>query len=531
MANGRYPDTGDAAEDRVDVRRYLGALRRDARLIATIVAVITFAVLLLSLILPKSYEASATIVLDADVGVFGPPDADSTQRKLATIEQLLSSQQVLDRAAKEVGGGETAVSIDSAVDSAVDETANLIDVSARDGSPDTAAAIANAVASSFLDVQRELEQERLQAARESLSQEIDQLENAPDTAGEIDAIKSRVNDLRVQEASAGSDLQLAEQAIPPTEPAAPRPLRNTVLAFFASIFLGILFSLGRDQLRPAINEPRELSRMFGRPVLSAIPYVSKRFSRSRQAVSAIEHEAYQSLRSAVQLAMPPQEDRAHVLLITSAVHAEGKTTVAARLGRALAQGGDRTLLISADLRWPSLHNLFGLPVKPGLTDALALVQRSGINEYVVPASVHPISVQGANHGPEPDLHVLTSGSKTADPGRVLGSSAMRSLVESATELGYSYVLLDAPPMLGIADVQGLAQLADRVLIVARLDRVTFDQVVDMQELIERLGINPLGLVVIGARVDVSPYYLSERPSLTGVGEGEAQSELSSLPPR
>ena len=149
----------------------------------------------------------------------------------------------------------------------------------------------------------------------------------------------------------------------------------------------------------------------------------------------------------------------------------------------------------------------------------------------MPASVHPISVQGANHGPEPDLHVLTSGSKTADPGRVLGSSAMRSLVESATELGYSYVLLDAPPMLGIADVQGLAQLADRVLIVARLDRVTFDQVVDMQELIERLGINPLGLVVIGARVDVSPYYLSERPSLTGVGEGEAQSELSSLPPR
>ena len=136
------------------------------------------------------------------------------------------AQQVLDRAAKEVGGGETAVSIDSAVDSAVDETANLIDVSARDGSPDTAAAIANAVASSFLDVQRELEQERLQAARESLSQEIDQLENAPDTAGEIDAIKSRVNDLRVQEASAGSDLQLAEQAIPPTEPAAPRPLRK-----------------------------------------------------------------------------------------------------------------------------------------------------------------------------------------------------------------------------------------------------------------------------------------------------------------
>lgn len=347
--------------------------------------------------------------------------------------------------------------------------------------------------------------------REDLTRAAEELRGQAQSGGEIQAINDRINDLRVQEASAGSDLQLAEEATPPDSPASPRPLRNAVLAFFASLFLAILFSLGRDQLRPVINSPRDLSRLFGRPVIGAVPYLPRRLSRSRRAISAVEHEAYQNLRSAVQIALPPRRERAHLVLVTSAVHAEGKTTVTSRLGRGLAQAGHRTLLISSDLRWPGLQDQFDLPLVPGLTDALRLIERSGNPDYVVQATIHSIPVEGGGQGSGSNLDVLTSGTKPSDPARMLASEAMRSLVDRATRLDYSYVLLDAPPALGLADVQGLSALTDQAIIVARLDRVTFDQAVEMQELIERFNLDPLGLVVIGAKVDVSPYYLADRP--------------------
>lgn len=514
-------DGAGAGADRVDVRRYLDALRRDRRWIAFAVVAVTAAVFVLSLVLPKSYEATATIVLDVQSGVFGPPDAESTQRRLATIESLLSSTDVLAEAADKVGGGETAESLESKVDSSVDELANLIEVSATDGDPDTAAAIANAVAQSFLDVQQGLERARLNAALEALSREANQLANQPGSAGELAAINDRINDLRVQAASAGSDLQLAERALPPTDPASPRPLRNSVLAFFASLFIAILVSLGRDQLRPVIGSPRELSAMFRRPVLSAVPYVPKRFSRSRRAIAAIEHEAYENLRSAVQITIPPREGGGQVILVTSAVHAEGKTTVIGRLGHGLARAGYRTLIISADLRWPSLHEQLGLPLKPGLTDALKLAERSGMSDYILPATTHDLAVDGAGPGVEADLHVLTSGTKPHDPARLLSGDAMRALVEYAA-LEYTYVLLDAPPVIGLADVQGLARVADHSIFVAKLDRVTIDQAIDARELLERFGLDPVGLVVIGAKVDVSPYYVTERPPITSEPAKEPQ---------
>ena len=513
MAFERFNGAGGApAEDRVDVGRYLGALNRDRRGIIVAVIAVTAAVFALSLILPKSYDATATIVLDVQSSIFGPPDAESTQRRLATIESLLSSTEVLTEAADDVGGGETADTLETKVGSAVDELTNLIEVTGTDGDPDTAAAIANSVAQSFLDVQQGLERDRLNAAAEALTREADELSSEPGSGAQIRAINDRINDLRVQAASAGSDLQLAEQALPPTDPASPRPLRNAVLAFFAALFIAILVSLGRDQLRPVIGSPRELSGMFGRPVLTSVPYMPGRFSRSRRAVAAIAHEAFENLRSAVQITMPPRQDRGQVIMVTSAVHAEGKTTVVSRLGRGLARAGHRTLIISADLRWPGLHEQLGLPLTPGLTDALKLAERSGMSDYILPATTHNVRVDGGGSGTESDLHVLTSGTKPHDPARLLSSDAMRALVDYAT-LDYTYVLLDAPPVIGLADVQGLAAFTDHTIFVAKLDRVTIDQAIDARELLERFGLDPVGLVVIGAKVDVSPYYVSERPPI------------------
>ena len=111
------------------------------------------------------------------------------------------------------------------------------------------------------------------------------------------------------------------------------------------------------------------------------------------------------------------------------------------------------------------------------------------------------------------LEVLASGHKPTDPARLLSSSATQAFFRYLRRFDYDYILVDGPPMLGIADTQALAREADRTLLVTQLDRLTADHVIDMGELIERLEMRPIGLVVIGARVKVSPYYLSQRPAV------------------
>jgi capsular exopolysaccharide synthesis family protein len=496
-------------ESRVDVPRYLAALRRSRPLIACIVVGVTGIVLLASLLLPNTYRATATILLDVQAGALGTEDAESTQRRLATANSLLLSTEVLRRAAEEVPE-ETADSIANDVESTVDPSANLIDIVASDQDPETAAAIANAIAQAFLDVQQEREQQRFEVAAESIRQQISTLQGDPAATEQVAALRQRLAELEVAGSTAGVDFALAEEARVPTDPASPRPLRNTVLAFFASLFLGVLVALGRDQLRPQINEPRELAQALGLPVLAGIPFVGRRLGRRRHIAAAVEHEAYRTLRAGIEREMPP--DSQSIILITSALHGEGKTTVTARLGRALAVAGHRTLLISADLRWPALHNVFDVELAPGLSDALALTERAGVNQRVVRATARGIELPGAE-AINARLEILPSGRKTTDPARLLSSAAATAFFDNVRGLGYDYILVDAPPMLGIADVQGLVKHADRVLVVSRLDRLSADSVIDVRELLERLDVNPLGLVVIGARVEVSPYYLTERPSL------------------
>jgi capsular exopolysaccharide synthesis family protein len=495
-------------ESGVDVRRYLAALRRSRGLMIGIVVLVTGAALALSLLLPKTYEARATIALDVEVGALGVEDPDSVARRLETLNALLLTTDVLDRAAEEVPG-ETADSL-GPVESTVDAAANLIYITVENGDPQKAAAIANAIAQAFLTVQTERDQERFDAAAQSVREQIAELERDPGAADQVALLRQRVTDFEVQSANAGADLFIAERASAPSQPASPRPLRNTVLAFFASFFLAVLVALGRDQLRPRISEPRELSQALDTPVLAGIPFVGRRFGRRNHMGAAVEHEAYQTLRAAVELAAPP--DTKQLILVASALHGEGKTTVTARLGRAFAQAGHKTLLISADLRWPDLHEVFDLPVEPGLSDVLRLTERAGVSESLLSATAHEVVVRGAG-GSEQRLDVLTSGRKLSDPARLLSSPAARSFFEYVRGFEYDYVLIDAPPMLGIADAQGLARETDSVLIVSRLERLSADNVIDLRDVMERVSMNPLGLVVIGARVEDSPYYLSQRRSL------------------
>jgi Mrp family chromosome partitioning ATPase len=248
------------------------------------------------------------------------------------------------------------------------------------------------------------------------------------------------------------------------------------------------------------------------PLLASVPHVSRRLGWRPHVLSGIEYETYQSLAASVRFALPVR-DAPRLVLVTSALHAEGKSTVTARLGAALAQAGQRTLLVSADLRWPTLHELLEQPPSPGLTDVLQRAHGPGDSAAIRDALLETINpvYDDSRRG---TLHLLPSGHKVDDPARLLTGPVMDSLTDALLELDYAYVLVDSAPILGIADSLALARALHHVLFVARLERLTLDTVFDAREVLDRFETEPLGMVVVGARGEASPYYLTAaRPTL------------------
>jgi capsular exopolysaccharide synthesis family protein len=454
----------------------------------------TALVLALSLVLPKTYRATARIVLEDASGLLESGDA-SVERRLATLQTLVTTRDVLRAAGRQLED-ENADSLEDKVSSSVDPEANIINVSATDDSAEGAAAIANAVSKEFLVKRRRAERQRLTRARANLLQALNRLRSSPAARVEGAALRERLSELTVSETSVGAELQVAQAARPPSSPSSPKPIRNTAFALFASLFLGALLALARGHLAPRVSGPRELARLVGLPMLAAVP--RSRFRRGRP-LRAPEREAYQTLQGAIQLRL--HGERQHVVLVTSALEEEGKTEVTAQLGRGFAQSGEKTLLVSADLRRPMLHELLPVDPAPGLSEILTAAGRDSGSTAAEMISTLTARTSLEDNG----LAVLASGKRPANPSQLFASEALDRVFDEIGRTDYRYVFVDGPPLLGLIDGQALAQRVRNVLVVTRLDRVTPENVLDLRELLDRLDVNVLGMVVIGAEAPAYRY--------------------------
>jgi tyrosine-protein kinase len=490
---GRYTAPELPPDEPVEVGRYVDAFKRSRWLIAGIVVAVTVAVFVISLLLPKTYQATSKLVLNPNPAAAGTTDAQSTQRDLATDKAMLTYQPLLAAVAKTVNG-ETVDSLRTKVSASVDQDANVINITATDDTARGAAAIANGVAATFLAREHRTQQQKLRKARRVLENELAALQasvtptNQAEIASQIAGVQQQLTELALN-ADNTAALELGERAEPPTSPSSPKPVRNAIFGLFASLFIAALVVLARAQLRPRVTGSRELSRLFDLPMMVEVPFVRRRFGHSPNTLSAVEYEAYQTLQATLRMQLPPDSQR--TVLVTSALHGEGKTEVTAALGLVLAQAGHRTWLVSADMRWPRLHELFDVAQTPGLAEVLAN-GRQGESAITVGSR----KGTGENGG---RLHVLASGQRPPDPAQLLAGGALDGFFDDIKESEYDYVLLDGPPLLGLVDSQVLAQRVDGVIVVCRPDRLTSENAIDMRELLQRLRAPALGLVVIGGR--------------------------------
>lgn len=491
-----------ADEQPTDVSRYLSAIRRGAWLIVLIVVPLTATVLVLSLMLPKSYSATASLVLEERGGVLAT-DNDSSTRRLATMRSLLTSRDVLVRAARELPG-ETAATLEDKVTASVDDVASIIEVKASDGDPAGAATIANRVTRTFLDLRRSAESAGFTDARRELELALDRA-SSRGSAEEVQALRDRLTELSVSELATGDELQIGQAARPPESPDSPKPLQNTLFAFFAALFVAVIAALARDLLAPRVRSPRELTTLTGLAPLVVLP-ASRRAGRLAQ-----ETEAYQALAASLRVQL---SDSQRVVMITSPTGLEDRSSVVLGLGRALATSDVPTLLVSADLRQPGLHKQLGVEQAPGLGDVLQALDRDdGESAAEVVRSV----TRAHEHPSRGELRGLPSGDPAQHPAAVLSGDGLGVMFDELSRSEYRYIVVEGPPLLGPIDGQLVARWVDAVLVVCRLDRLWPGDAAELGDVLGRLDAPVLGSVVIGGtRVRYSlPAWTPRRATAVG----------------
>ena len=193
--------------------------------------------------------------------------------------------------------------------------------------------------------------------------------------------------------------------------------------------------------------------------------------------SAARVEAFRILRTNLQFV--DVDHGIKVIVVTSSVPGEGKTSTASNAALALQTAGRKTLLVDGDLRRPRLAELFGLEASVGLTSIL--MGRIGLEEAV---QMHAAS----------GLDVLTSGTVPPNPAELLQSLSMQQLIEKV-RTAYDAIVIDAPPLLPVTDAALLAIKADGALIVVRQGKTTRDQFRHSLERLTAVGARPLGVTM------------------------------------
>ncbi len=303
-----------------------------------------------------------------------------------------------------------------------------------------------------------------------------------------------VEELETSESGAASPVRVTVTDVPevPSFPSSPKTLRNVAVGLFLGLLTGCGLAVARRRLDRSVKDPDDIAELVSAPIMGVIlrdetlnqRHVIDRLSTNRTA------EDYRQLRTNLQFLnvdAPPT-----VIMVTSAVPSEGKTTLVVNLAVTLADLGRRVTLVEADLRQPKVTRFLGLVEGVGLTNVLAGT-----------AAVEEVSQRYGDGG----VHVIAAGPTPPNPGELLASANMSSLLDKLRSEN-DYVLIDAPPLLPVADASGLGVHTDGVLLSVRYGSTRRDQIQQAGQLLDRVGAKVLGVIlnIVPPNADMAPAY-------------------------
>lgn len=315
---------------------------------------------------------------------------------------------------------------------------------------------------------------------------VEVLDESPIQARDIantlsDEFVGMVRDLETPEGDLVPDSRVVveQRASIPESPVVPRPARNIAVGFALGIALGVGLALIRDLLDNTVKTQQQLEEITSAGLVGSIPLDKE---RRKQASILFENEtsgiaeAFRKLRTNLQFLAVDNPPR--VILVTSSMPSEGKSTTAINIALALAETEKSVILVDGDLRRPSLHKY------------LDLVGTVGFSTVLSGAASLDEALQKTRF---PGLTVLTSGAIPPNPSELLGSQSARKLLNEL-RAKFDYVIVDSSPLLAITDAAILAAGADGVLIMARYGHTKREQLSHAVGSLESVGAPLLGAV-------------------------------------
>jgi capsular exopolysaccharide synthesis family protein len=309
----------------------------------------------------------------------------------------------------------------------------------------------------------------------------------------------RLKEAGVSAGLRSSNIRVVDIARTPTQPISPNVQRSLLLGILLGLSLGIGLALVLESFDSTVRNLEELSAISTLPALGTIPlqlssngYLRKRLKTMSAETEKSESpalvtyarprseaaEAYRALRTSILLSSfgaPPK-----VILVTSAMPQEGKTTISANSALVLAQRGSRVLLIDADLRRPGIDKLFGFRSRGGLSTLISGVDK--IEDVVVPFTQVP------------NLWILPAGPIPPQPVELLGSTVMKDHI-TRWRNEFDHIIIDTPPCLSVTDAVVLSPEADRVILVARAGKTSKPALRRACDLLLQVNARVMGIVL------------------------------------
>ena len=424
-------------------------LWRRRRVFLLMLAACVAAVVAVTLVLPKSYKATATILLGSKNAVVTTDLLDQITRTYAT---LAGNPNVAEDVTHQLSTPMSRDDLLSKMSFVPIESTSLLNISAEASSPSEAANLANTYATTF-----------------------------------VNRVRADVNQTNTQ----GTTLSVSEPAVEPTSPAKPNPPLYIGLGTLLALLIAIAVALLRERLDTRLRVAPDDDTLLGQPILVRLPRFGEREAARPREIS----DRFALLKTNLDFL---NELPARTVMVTSAGVGEGKSTVSASLAAACADDGERVVLIEADLRRPALEQTMALS-----RDA----HRStvGLTNYLVGAAEASQIVQ-----PQPThagLDVIWSGPHPPNPSGLLGGARLGPLLDLLRER-YDRIVIDTAPISVAADSSILASQIDGSIFVVDESRTKRTDAQAALNQLAKVRANVLGIVLNRAAFDLgdSSYY-------------------------
>ncbi|MGZ4417030.1 MAG: polysaccharide biosynthesis tyrosine autokinase [Gaiellaceae bacterium] len=495
-----------------DLTEFLRIIRRRGWIAVLAAVLIPAGAVYYSLKQPKLYQADATVLLSRQnlaATISGIPDYSFYDPSVAqTQAELAKVPEVAERTLRATGiRNLTAPQLLGETQVIPQKDTDLLIFIVTDGSASRAMRLATEYARAYTLYRRDIDTTSIKGALQDVRGRLGQLvaQGKSRSAAYKDLVQ-RQQQLQTLEALQTSNASVVRNATSAVQ-VQPRPFRNGFVGLALGLIVGIGLALLWEALDTRVRSAEDIEQRLGLPLLARLSEPSRRLQRKNELAmiadpTGHQAESFRMLRTSIDFV---NLDRgARVIMVTSALDREGKSTTIANLAVAFARTGRRVVLVDLDLRRPALARFFGLRGREGLTNvALGECSLDDAIKYVAvePEGARATSVNGNGSGSiEGVLELLLSGPPPPGAGEFAASDAVGKILNELRERA-DLVLVDAPPLLQVGDAVTLTARVDALFVVTRLKTLRRPVLKELARVLEACQGEKLGFVLTGAKFE------------------------------